>query len=109
MNRSLIIGLVVALLAVIFTLQNIDPTSIKLLFWELQASTALVIIIALLLGAIVAILMSIGGSNTKKREIADLREENRDLKMRLKDIEYRRTEPSVVPATAKSRPGDPTR
>lgn len=107
MNRSLVLSLSVALFAVIFTLQNKEDTEINFLNWTLEVPMALVIVIALLLGAIVAILMSIGSNSTKMREIKELRTENRDLKMRLKDVEYKRSNQEVIPPRSSDRPADP--
>jgi uncharacterized integral membrane protein len=52
-SPALIIGGVAAILALIFILQNTDSHRIRFLFWDNDTSTWVVIVIALVLGAVI--------------------------------------------------------
>ena len=45
-----IIAVIIALLAVIFALENAQPVTVKLFFWDLNGSMALMMLITLLIG-----------------------------------------------------------
>ncbi|HKR06451.1 MAG TPA: LapA family protein [Bacteroidia bacterium] len=45
-----IIAVVIALLAVIFALQNAQPVMVKLFFWDFSSSMALLMLITLVIG-----------------------------------------------------------
>lgn len=56
--RQLIIALIIAVLAVVFALQNSDPVVVRLFYWDLgQASMALVLLITFIIGIITGLLM----------------------------------------------------
>ena len=58
----LIIGLIVALLAVVFALQNSAPTVVTFLFWPTgEVSLALVLLITFAIGVIAAVLVLLPG------------------------------------------------
>jgi uncharacterized integral membrane protein len=53
MNGRLVLGLVLMIAVVIFTLQNTDIVSIRFLFWQLSLSRALMIFVLLGAGIII--------------------------------------------------------
>ena len=58
----LIIGLIVAILAVVFALQNPTPTVVTFLLWQTgEVSLALVLLITFAIGMIVAVLVLLPG------------------------------------------------
>jgi lipopolysaccharide assembly protein A len=58
----LVIGLIVAILAVIFALQNSTPTVINFLFWPTgEVSLALVLLVTFLLGVVATVLVLLPG------------------------------------------------
>ena len=74
-----IIGLVMAVLAVLFAFQNADIVTISFGVWEFKQSLAIVLIVTLGLGIIISLLLSLptilkrGWQNTRyKKKIADL-------------------------------------
>lgn len=74
-----IVGLVMAILAVLFAFQNADIVAISFGVWELEQSLAVVLIVTLGLGIIISLLLSLptiikrGWQNTRyKKKIADL-------------------------------------
>ena len=54
----LIFALVVAFLAILFAVQNNDPASVHFLVWEYQGSLALILFVALAVGALIAFLVA---------------------------------------------------
>lgn len=58
MQLGLIIGIVCAIGAVIFAMQNVTPVTVTLGFWNFDGSLALVLLVALGLGALIAGLVS---------------------------------------------------
>jgi uncharacterized integral membrane protein len=59
-------ALVIAILAIIFAVQNNDTTTVKFFAWETQGSLALVLLIALAVGALINFLVSLP-ANIKAR------------------------------------------
>lgn len=79
MRIFLLFALVIALLAVIFALQNTQVVSINFLAWTFQSSIALEMIVTLIAGVLVGILAMLPSSirsqlqiSSKKREKAGL-------------------------------------
>jgi putative membrane protein len=56
---SLIAGLALGAVAVIFALQNIITIPVKFLFWQVEGSLALVLVLAVIAGVIISILVTI--------------------------------------------------
>ncbi|MBK9356723.1 MAG: DUF1049 domain-containing protein [Bacteroidales bacterium] len=50
MSRSAIITIITAILLIIFAVQNSEPASMTLLFWDLTMSLALLLLIMFVLG-----------------------------------------------------------
>lgn len=81
--RQLIIGVFIALMAVVFALQNADPVTVKLYFWELRnTSLALILIMTLLIGAIAGILFLAPGIYKRNQTISGLKKKISDLEKR---------------------------
>ncbi len=58
MQLMLVLGIVVAIGAVVFALQNLAPVTVTLALWTFEGSLALVLLVALGLGALIAGLLS---------------------------------------------------
>ena len=72
--RQLIFAVIIALLAITFALQNADPVTVKLFFWELNnTSMALVLVMTLCIGAIAGILFLAPGIYKRNKTIAALK------------------------------------
>ncbi len=74
MQRSLIFALLLALIIVVFALQNSDPITVKLFFWLINSSAALIITSVLFIGAILGVLFSLPSIIRKKEKIEELEE-----------------------------------
>lgn len=71
---TLLISLILALVAVAFSLQNTEAVTIRFLIWEYQTSLVLVILGALAIGAILAQIASIGPRIRRARQVHQLQE-----------------------------------
>lgn len=67
MRVALIVSLLLAIAAAAFAMQNPNQTTLVLGPYEITASTALVIIVTFVLGALVGILASLGGRMRQER------------------------------------------
>jgi putative membrane protein len=94
MQILLISGIGFAIVAVLFALQNNVPVTVSFFAWSFGGSLALVLLITLGLGAIIAGLVTspalIGSQWTGKRlkrKVAGLEEQNRGLQQRLAELD----------------------
>jgi len=71
---TLLISLILALVAVAFSLQNTEAVRIRFLFFEYQTSLVLVILGGLAIGAIMALIASIGPRLRRSRQMRQLQD-----------------------------------
>jgi uncharacterized integral membrane protein len=71
-RTSLIIALFLILLTVVFAIQNAAPVKIKFFFWEMNYSPAILVPLAVLLGAVLGMLFSIPLLRKKNEKIKEL-------------------------------------
>lgn len=90
MQKTLIIGIILAILLVVFALQNAAEVLIHLWFWEAYISLALVLLVTFGMGAVIGVLFSIPSirkraiaSSQKDKKIAQLNDEIKDLKLKI--------------------------
>lgn len=72
MHKGIIASLVLAVLLVIFTLQNTAAVQIDLWFWSIHTSLALLVIVLLVAGALMAYLLFLPTLFNKNKTIRDL-------------------------------------
>ncbi|MFO8099967.1 MAG: LapA family protein [Salinibacter sp.] len=72
MRLGLISALVLAVLAVIFALQNPQPMEVNLLFVATEGSTALVLILTFAFGVVVGLISSLPGRVRARRRVKEL-------------------------------------
>lgn len=72
MRFALVLSLLIAILAVVFALQNPQMMEVNLLFVETQGSTALVLIVTLGIGILVGLLSTLPGRIRDRRTIKSL-------------------------------------
>ncbi len=77
----LVIGLLVGGVAVIFILQNIIPISVHLFSWEMNGSLALILILAILTGAVLAALSCLPDMFKNYFEIVNLKKRIKELEL----------------------------
>ncbi|MFO7656455.1 MAG: LapA family protein [Bacteroidales bacterium] len=71
MRAKLIIGLILMLLIVIFTLQNSVSVPIKFFVWKYEMPVALIIVISLAVGVILGLLYTFTRNKPEQTKVAD--------------------------------------
>lgn len=74
MQVIFILSLAIALIMVIFTLQNAEPIDVKFLFWNIRGSLALVLLLSFIAGVVTSFMLSLSSAmkkNKQKQETAD--------------------------------------
>ena len=112
MQLLLILGIVFAIGAVTFALQNNAPVTVAFAFWHYDSSLAVVLLVALALGAVIAGLVSTpsvikgqwAGARLR-RQVAILEDDKASLERRVRDLESALAQTSVpVPAAEETAP-----
>jgi len=75
MQRSLIFALLLVLIIVVFALQNSASIELKLFFWNIRSSAALIITSVLFIGAILGVLFSLPSIIKKNEKIEELQKQ----------------------------------
>jgi uncharacterized integral membrane protein len=113
MQLFLILGIVFAIGAVSFAFQNDVPVTVMLSNWRFDSSLAVVLLVALGMGALIATLVStprvIEGQWARarlRRQIASVEHEKEILEQRLGELEleFARLTPEPAPATRAPAP-----
>ena len=113
MQLLLIFGIAFAIAAVAFALQNNVPVTVGFVFWSFDGSLAMVLLLAIGLGAIIAGLVSspavIRGqwaAARLRRQVAALEGEKADQAQRIRalEAELKRLDPTVEVAPEQPRP-----
>lgn len=94
MQIFLILALIIAIFAVIFALQNLAAVTITFLGWSVHASLALVLLVALAVGVVISLLVSLPGSvrgkwsaSGQKKRLTALETERDSYKQRAETAE----------------------
>ena len=72
MRIFIAVALILALLVTVFAVQNNQPTPISFLFWGIEGSLALVLMITLVLGIVIGVLLMAPGSVRSRLQVGDL-------------------------------------
>ena len=91
MQLGLIVGILFAIVAALFAMQNIVPVVVSLGFWSFEGSLALVLLMTLGLGALIAGLVSSPAMIRRQWNTSKLARQVADLERKLAD-EARRNE-----------------
>ncbi|MHB0989323.1 MAG: LapA family protein [Bellilinea sp.] len=73
MSILLVLALVIAIIAVIFALQNTAAVTVSFFFWQFHESLALVLLLTVILGVLIGILTILPGSIRSKWRISSQR------------------------------------
>ena len=79
MQLQLILAIIVAILAVVFALQNAVPITVSFLTWRFESSLALVLLIALALGILMSLLVSVPSMVKTRKMISSQKKKIREL------------------------------
>ena len=91
MQLGLIVGILFAIVAAVFAMQNIGPVVVTFGFWSFEGSLALVLLMTLGLGALIAGLLSSPAMIRRQWNTSKLARQVADLERKLAD-EARRNE-----------------
>ncbi|MDD3655272.1 MAG: LapA family protein [Atribacterota bacterium] len=80
MQIFLLIAALIAVLAVIFALQNAVPITVSFLFWQVESSLALILIVAFIAGLITSFLFNILSDIKRTRATASLEKQVEETK-----------------------------
>jgi len=100
MRFGLVLSLLLAILAVLFAVQNPQPMEVQLLFFSTEGSTALVLILTFGLGVTAGLLSSLPGRIRARRELKALRK-----KQQSEDPDASTPKPSSSRSSSKSETG----
>jgi lipopolysaccharide assembly protein A len=92
MQVLLIFSLIIAILAVLFAVQNNDPVTISFLFWSWKSSSALVLMIAVLAGVLISLFASLPAMARDKWGIRGHRKKNTELEASLNEYKVKLAE-----------------
>ncbi|GAB4116034.1 MAG: hypothetical protein Kow00103_11360 [Candidatus Caldatribacteriota bacterium] len=95
MQLQLIIAIVVAILAVVFALQNAIPITVSFIIWNFKSSLALVLLITLALGILMSLLVSIPSMIKRKRIISNQKKKIQELEKNLQEKMENRIEVKI--------------
>jgi uncharacterized integral membrane protein len=84
--KFIIIAIVVALLAVVFALQNSQTVLVKLCFWEFNSSMALMMLVTLTIGIASGMMTLIPTIYRKNSSIKSNRKKISELEKQLSDL-----------------------
>lgn len=85
MQSFLIAALGIAVLTVIFALQNAIPVGVTFLFWSFEGSLALVLMLTFALGVLVSLLVSTPAIVKRKSTISNQKKKIEELESRLRE------------------------
>ncbi|MDO8891105.1 MAG: LapA family protein [Sulfurimicrobium sp.] len=111
MQLILIFGITIAIGAVMFALQNNVPVTVNFALWRFDSSLAMVLLLALGLGVIIAALLSSPTMLRKqwtasrlRRQVAGLEEDKAALAQRVKQLELEIARISPTPVAKPEEP-----
>lgn len=99
MRTGLILSLLLAILAVIFALQNPQLMDVNLLFFETQGSTALVLILTFGFGVVVGVLSTLPKQLRTRRKLKELQKKQGSGSKSGSSV----TDPKSSPGSSESR------
>ena len=107
MQLLLILGIIATIFSVTFALQNNEPVSVAFASWQFDSSLAVVVLLALALGALIAALVStpsvIKGQwvgTRLRRQVAVLEDEKASLERHIVELETVLQRNSLAPVPA---------
>ncbi len=89
MQKSFIIGLIAAILLVLFAVQNADPVTISLWIKEIESSMAVILLISFAVGALASYLLSLSAILKKNKSLRQKDEQIKNLNIALDELKAR--------------------
>jgi len=79
MQLQLVVAIIIAILAVVFALQNAVPIAVSFLTWRFESSLALVLLITVALGIIMSLLVSVPSKIKRMKLISSQKKKIQEL------------------------------
>jgi putative membrane protein len=95
MRIIFVFALILILLVTIFAVQNNELIKINLLFWEIDGSLALVLVITFILGILIGLLVSTPTTLRKRSQLAEARKRLRTAETDLEEARKAMAAPSA--------------
>lgn len=105
MRFGLIFSLIIAVIAVIFALQNPQMMDVNLLFFETQGSAALILIITFGLGVVVGLISTLPSRLRTRRKLKKLEKEKGAKSKTSSSVSPQKSSSGTSPS---ERPADPS-
>ncbi len=87
MTLRLIFSMAIAALAIAFALQNAAPVVVTFIVWRFESSLALVLVATLILGALIAALLSTAAAVRKNWKLSQQERLSGELEKRVTELE----------------------
>jgi uncharacterized integral membrane protein len=94
MQIFIVLGLLIAIVAVVFALQNLAAVTISFFFWNIHGSLALVLLVSVAVGVLISLLTGLPGLirgrwtiKSQKKKLAVLEAERNSLQQRAEQAE----------------------
>jgi len=78
MQRSLIIAIIIAVLVLVFSLQNTEPVPVDFWFWTTEPPVAALVLFSFAMGVLVSTLFGFSSLYKKNQEIKFLKREKKE-------------------------------
>ncbi len=89
MQIFLVLALIIALIAVVFTIQNTALVTVTFLVWDLNHSLAFVVLLAILAGVLISQFVAMPGRFKRKLEITNQTKKIKDMETELMSSKVR--------------------
>jgi uncharacterized integral membrane protein len=89
MQIFLVLALIIALIAVVFTIQNTALVTVTFLFWDLNHSLAFVVLLAILAGVLISQFVSVPGKFKRTMENTNQQKKIKELDTELMSAKVR--------------------
>ncbi|MDR3571155.1 MAG: LapA family protein [Candidatus Pacebacteria bacterium] len=96
MLLSLIVGIILGAIAVVFAFQNVAVVTVSFFTWQISASLAIVILGSILCGIVLTLLVLLPSVIRDEIFVATLKRQKRDLENQL--AQTRTPQPAAAPA-----------
>ncbi len=81
------VALILALLVTVFAVQNNQPITISFLFWSIDGSLALVLMVTLVLGIVIGVLLMAPGSVRSRLQVGNLQRAARSMEVQSDSVD----------------------
>jgi len=102
MRILFVFALVLALLVTVFAVQNNQPITISFLFWSIEGSLALLLMVTLVLGIVIGVLLMAQGSVRSRLQVGGLQRSIRSLEQERESIATGPPQSDAEPAPTES-------